>query len=417
MNSTIFIPKKIKVGCQHRDDTYTKKLAYVIYYDNKGVLRKEKSWRGWIHDTDEEYQKWVNGKYETVKRPGIKPEDFENVPTEGFVLNKKVGGTSNGWDHRQTYCRVYDPRGFEFEITIPNLLFILENASAIKGKGLEGKFVYGWEGKDIVLIPEESPEYKGMLEYTDNQNIKMKKNDFVPGLQYMTKRNEIKTYLGFFPQYSTTYKRDNNMGSGSYVDVSSKKHWFASIFTNDYNQNLKYLSIEAITGLSTFAKKVSDEYDPRFGEYLNYMERREDYSPIDYDVLVDVEMSELDKFVEKSPNYTFHDYYVKDEDGAIYSISGNLYYLNNEGYKERKNVQINDLMVFKNKRLVKDRNFADFNYNRQNIEREKYCKKLNIGENELITKEDLINKLKIKKIKTYLQNGNEKGSTSCYDIN
>ncbi len=38
-----FIPSKIKVGFQERSDTYTGKLAYIIYYDNKGVLRKERS--------------------------------------------------------------------------------------------------------------------------------------------------------------------------------------------------------------------------------------------------------------------------------------------------------------------------------------------------------------------------------------
>ena len=33
MKANIFIPKEIKVGFQERDSTYTKKLAYVIYYD------------------------------------------------------------------------------------------------------------------------------------------------------------------------------------------------------------------------------------------------------------------------------------------------------------------------------------------------------------------------------------------------
>ena len=32
----IFIPKKINVGFQNRKDTYTGKLAYVIYYDEDG---------------------------------------------------------------------------------------------------------------------------------------------------------------------------------------------------------------------------------------------------------------------------------------------------------------------------------------------------------------------------------------------
>ena len=85
----------------------------------------------------------------------------------GFVLNKKVGDYSSGWNHRQAYCRIYDPRNFEFEITIENLLYILENANSIKGKGLEGEFVYGWDGKDLVLMPVESPDYKQIAEYID----------------------------------------------------------------------------------------------------------------------------------------------------------------------------------------------------------------------------------------------------------
>ena len=43
----LYIPKKINVGYQKREDTYTKKLGYVIYYDDKGVLRKEQSWKNW----------------------------------------------------------------------------------------------------------------------------------------------------------------------------------------------------------------------------------------------------------------------------------------------------------------------------------------------------------------------------------
>lgn len=124
----IFVPTKINVGFQNRSDTYSGKLAYIIYFDEKGKLRKETSWQHW---RDKEIQN----------------EIYDNEPIEGFVLNKKVGGDRYSWNPRQTYTRVYDPRGFEFEITIPNLLWILENCNCIKGKGLEGQFVYGWDGK------------------------------------------------------------------------------------------------------------------------------------------------------------------------------------------------------------------------------------------------------------------------------
>ena len=85
MNSSIFVPKTINVGYQNRSGTYTGKLAYVIYYDEKGKLRKEASWNSWRDDK-------------------IPNDEFENVPTEGFVLNKKAGDYSTGWDHRHAYC-------------------------------------------------------------------------------------------------------------------------------------------------------------------------------------------------------------------------------------------------------------------------------------------------------------------------
>lgn len=44
MSNNIFLPKKISVGYNERSDTYTGKLAYIIYTDEKGVLRKETSW-------------------------------------------------------------------------------------------------------------------------------------------------------------------------------------------------------------------------------------------------------------------------------------------------------------------------------------------------------------------------------------
>lgn len=90
INEKLNIPDKIKVGFQKRSDTYTGKLSYITYINKKGKLAKETSWEGW---RDEK----------------ITPLEFDNVPTEGFVLNKKAGGYSTGWNHRQTYCRVYDP--------------------------------------------------------------------------------------------------------------------------------------------------------------------------------------------------------------------------------------------------------------------------------------------------------------------
>lgn len=163
---TFLFQKKIKVGYNSRNDTYTKKLAYIIYYDNKGVLRKEKSWNSW-------------------RNIDLGDDEFKNEPIEGFILNKHVGGYKSHWNVRQSYCRIYDPRGFEFEITIENLLFILDWTDCIKGKGLIGKFVYSWVGTELVLLPECTEEYKESLSASKKlQKKNFKLSDLIPGTVY-----------------------------------------------------------------------------------------------------------------------------------------------------------------------------------------------------------------------------------------
>lgn len=180
----LLIPNKIKIGFNKRPDTYTGKLAYVIYYDLKGVLRKEKSWESW-------------------RDKGLAAIEYDNVPTEGFVLNKGVGGArhSYGWNARNEYIRVYDPRNFEFEISVANLLFILREGDCSRGKGLEGKFVYSWDGTELVLLPVASQDYQNSANFTKLQTQSVKAKTLIKGATYLTKRQEKLIYLGKFDRF------------------------------------------------------------------------------------------------------------------------------------------------------------------------------------------------------------------------
>lgn len=244
MNSSIFVPKTINVGYQNRSGTYTGKLAYVIYYDEKGKLRKEASWNSW-RDKD------------------IPNNEYDNIPTEGFVLNKKAGDYSTGWDHRHAYCRVYDPRGFEFEITIENLLYILENANCIKGKGLEGEFIYGWDGKDLVLMPVESPDYKQIREFNkiihNNETIKTK--DLIIGATYLTKDNENWIYMGKFEAFD--YWEGTNKG---------KHFWFWHNGSFGHYKSLPK---------NKFIKCIDNKCSEKYANIYNNLERNREYSPYD----------------------------------------------------------------------------------------------------------------------------------------
>jgi len=181
----LFIPEKIKVGYQNRNDTYSKKLGYVVYYDKKGVLRKEKSWESW-------------------RDKKINADDFNNEAVEGFVLNRDVGGVrrSYGWNARVEKVRVYDPRGFEFEISIPNLLFILKECDCSRGKGLEGKFLYAWNRNELVLLPATCEEYKNSMNFTSLQDKNIKGKDLIPGASYLTKKQQLLKFIGRFDYHN-----------------------------------------------------------------------------------------------------------------------------------------------------------------------------------------------------------------------
>lgn len=261
----IFLPKKINVGFVNRQGTYTGKLAYVIYYDEKGKLRKEKSWNSW---RDEK----------------IPNQELENEPTSGFVLNKKAGGYSTGWNHRQTYVRIYDPRGFEFEITVPNLLYILENTNSIKGKGLEGEFVYGWSGQDLLLMPVDSPDYKELKKY--NEKLATAKRyvgkDMKIGATYLTKDNTQLVYMGRF------YKNNG-------IRKEKKEYFFCNLkYSSESYYRFKSFSSVGSAIIETISEECVDNYAELMDELMQHVEYSERDSK--KDEYIDCSISDIENF-------------------------------------------------------------------------------------------------------------------------
>ena len=286
MNNNIFIPKKIHVGFQNRDGTYTKKLAYVIYYDEKGKLRKEKSWNKW-------------------RNKDIEPITYDNIPSSGFVLNKKAGGYNYGWNHRQTYVRVFDPRGFEFEIDVPNLLYILENTNSIKGKGLEGEFIYGWDGKELVLIPTSSPDYIEMAKFNNmlHANKKIKAKDLKIGGTYLTKDNREWIYMGKFDMYKVEYSNYcYKTRTHDKETINEGKHFY---FYNTHNKRFNPLK----TISKKFIDIISENCVENYAEIFEKLERNKHYSPLDEskDEYINYTFEEFKERIEKA-NYWIYFY-------------------------------------------------------------------------------------------------------------
>ena len=337
MSTTIYVPKKIKIGFNKREDTYNGKLAYVIYYDEKGKLRKEASWDSW---RDEK----------------IDPEEYDNEPTSGFVLNKKVGDYSGDWGaHRQAYCRIYDPRGFEFEITINNLLFILEHCTCCPGKGLEGDFVYGWDGKDLVLLPTNSPDYIEIEKYSKriNERKTFKGKDLIIGATYLTKDNEEWVYMGRFDKWdcriathyygtsyyyrydgwnddvSDTWIKDSYTNQAYKNENKGKHYWFIypeSDWKDDRIKTLRSLSGKIIDVIDT---KCVQNYTNLYEE----LEKESSFSPVDYSK---DEVFELDyeTFIERTNRIDEWPRYIKLYSGTYHNFVELRF---NEYYSDQRN--------------------------------------------------------------------------------
>ena len=230
MNSQLFIPDKIKVGFQKRTDCYTKQLGYIIYYDQKGVLRKEKSWDGW-------------------RDKKIEPVDCDNAPHSGFVLNKDVKRTTEWFGSGRNMIRVWDSRGFEFEITTGNLLFILMTTDCSR-RGLVGDFVYAWWGTEPILLPVGCEEYQNCVKYTGLQSCKIGAKDMVAGCFYETKKQEQLYYLGKLPWFTTKWRSE--------IRTEKKEH----VFLNSENK-LEILKLDKL------ARKITTEPDSNLGASMD----------------------------------------------------------------------------------------------------------------------------------------------------
>lgn len=271
MAATLFIPTKIRVGFQQRQDTYTGKLAYIIYYDEKGKIRKERSWDG-----------WRNEKIEAI--------EFDNEPRNGFLFNKGIKRDGYHWGSGRSVIRVYDPRDFEFEIDVDNLIGILMHSDVSKRDIVE-ECVFAWTGGNLVLLPTNSQDYTDSLVYTAKQSLKVSARDLVPGRRYTQKKHgEILQYVGRYEWYEwkQTYPDDDG-GTHSVQTLKGKKHIFTELGAPG---SPPQFVIPAVS--STLSAAVSDEVADNHAELVDHFFSTLNSQPIDSLTIVPFSKTKVD---------------------------------------------------------------------------------------------------------------------------
>ena len=287
----VFVAPKIKVGFQKRDDTFTGQLAYIIYYDDKGKLRKETSWDGW-------------------RDKKIAPQEFDNTPMDGFTLNRDVQRSREWFGSGRNMIRIHDPRGFEFEVTCENLIEILMHTDCLR-RGLIGEFVYAWVGSELVLLPTNSEEYQAAVNYTKGLSKKVGARELVPGVSYKTKREGDIIFMGKLKWHGYT------SGKGYRDCTGLRQEKDALVFTNDGGKTFvkkpsaSFLSeANSATPVSNFAE-LMDAFNKKL--YANRIVKY-DFRPVEFKP-----ETKLSRYY--GPELCRKNYFVLKGDGLVHELT------------------------------------------------------------------------------------------------
>lgn len=184
----LYIPPKIKVGQVERDGTFLGCLAYVIPSEKSGnKFRQEDGWLGWLNHHKEVGERLV----------------FDNKPRRGYFLNKSIKRVSySSFGSTVQKMRIFDDRGFEFEIDMKNIAMLAQSCDISKGEILQD-CVLAWDGKNVVVLPTTAAEYIEIVgEKLKNKEHKEKlKSGEIPEFQVgqvcsSTKNKNKYVYLG-----------------------------------------------------------------------------------------------------------------------------------------------------------------------------------------------------------------------------
>lgn len=321
MENDLFIPTKIRIGFVTRTDTFTGKLAYIIYYDEKGKIRKEPSWNSW-------------------RDKSIPFLELDNTPMLGYMLNRGVeryGYHGSG----RSMIRVHDPRDFEFEISIDNLVGILMNNDVSK-RDIQGECVFAWAGSDLILLPVNSEEYKTSQRYTEKQSQKVSTKELIKGATYVKKKDHTHyRYLGHFEWFDyedkTTLRQTVKKG---------KKHLFyTDVQKRDDNYNLidEYETVIAPMNTSLLSECVAPDVDPKYPEVRKQFE--DSVNSAEFTGFRE-ELITVDDLKKNKDRYRYYSssksFCLKFGEDVMYQLNFSMYY-HDKNYFEYKHEHFFDL--------------------------------------------------------------------------
>jgi len=92
-------------------------------------------------------------------------DEVTNEPRAGFRITKSISRGGGSWSGSNKVVRIEDPRGFELEISVDNLVKMMSMTTFVDGVCQE-ECVWGRDGANNVLLPVNSEPYKEAFDTT-----------------------------------------------------------------------------------------------------------------------------------------------------------------------------------------------------------------------------------------------------------
>lgn len=282
----INFPEKYYVGIQGMAPRSTTEypLGFATPYGTDSAFAKRKQTvDDWCGTRKYNYQ---TRQYEDVD--GVQPTIIDNVPVEGFQLEKVV----SRWQTSNKMFRVNDPRGFTLEIDTFNLCDLLLNCTVDHGQ-LVGKFIWGRKDGKNFLTRLSHPAYQESLEEKINRKT-LQRGDVVRlgadklkfvfvGKYYIIRQAAVYGYKNKNTGQVTLRQPDNYYDysryssyaiiSYSYLDRDPKP-WLYFKCIEDANNIVRYKRLRSLSKFDIISENyfVEDIETGKFGKFSEYRE-------------------------------------------------------------------------------------------------------------------------------------------------
>lgn len=216
---------------------------------------------------------WVKSAYHKLKHAADFPTQvYDNKPMAGYRLGRSVRRDS-GWGSGNVVWRIEDPRGFDLEISSPNMAQIIADCVLDRGEILD-QCVWARLGGNNILVPLSSDLYQTTVENSERIKKSVKPSDVKMGNTVVLQNGRKGQYLGYMYCLETSYGYENNGWHNpryhydyNYDRVSSvfgksyswsdrKRHWFK--FEEGGLEHLSALKVSEIVDHSEISQSDAE---------------------------------------------------------------------------------------------------------------------------------------------------------------